>query len=343
MGRIEKEKNLVKFWIDGKAKPYILDINKGELVGLRGVKLSTIPPALSNMLYSIPNKSSVAKLLHQGIFPGRNAELYQLADRLDAIGISVGRWELGLLENHWSIINFKHLAKYLSSGEGDIEDYVRIVLREQWAVKNNLVIDDNFTEPMLNWLYQEMRSKSKETLHRIAYYLARGLWEYYDDDRYSLRSYINKFIKYTTALEIPMEKGDFFRQYINAQRAYRINEDTLVNKLITKNQQKRLSALSFENETFIVVVPTTKEELRAEGEHQRNCVGGYGSRIADGERNVVFIRKKSDPTYSYITCDIMSDGEINQYLVWGNRHPTDADALVFKRLYQQHLSTHWGE
>lgn len=343
MGRIEKEKNLVKFWIDGKAKPYILDINKGELVGLRGVKLSTIPPALSNMLYRIPGKSSVAKLLCEGIFPGRNAELYQLADRLDAIGTSVGRRELGLLETYWSIINFKHLAKYLSSGEGSIEDYVGIVLREQWAAKNNLIIDDHFTEPMLNWMYQQMRAQPKETLHRIAYYLARGLWEYYDDDRYGMRSCISKFIKYTTALEIPMEKGDFFRQYINAQRAYRINEDTLVNKLIAKNQQKRLSALSFENEAFVVIVPTTKEELRAEGEHQRNCVGGYGSRIADGERNVVFIRKKSDPTHSYITCDIMSDGGINQYLVWGNRYPTDDDALAFKRLYQQHLSTHWGE
>lgn len=43
MGRIEKEKNLVKFWVDGKAKPYILDINKGELIGLRGAALVTIP------------------------------------------------------------------------------------------------------------------------------------------------------------------------------------------------------------------------------------------------------------------------------------------------------------
>ena len=154
---------------------------------------------------------------------------------------------------------------------------------------------------------------------------------------------MNDFIKYTTALEIPKDKGDFFRQYINAKRAYRINEDALVNKGIAINQQKRLAALSFENETFMVVVPMTKEELRTEGELQHNCVGGYGNRIAEGSRNVVFIRRKSNPTAPYITCDIFDDSTINQYLTKYNSRTSAEDALEFKRLYQHHLSTHWGE
>ena len=140
-----------------------------------------------------------------------------------------------------------------------------------------------------------------------------------------------------------MEKGDFFRQYINAKRAYRINKDTLINKGIAINQQKRLKALSFENETFMVVVPMTKEELRTEGELQHNCVGGYGDRIAEGNRNVVFIRRKADPTKAYITCDIYTDGTINQYLTKYNQGVSADDAKEFYRAYQEHLSTHWGE
>lgn len=344
MGRIEKDKNLVKFWVDGKAKPYVLDINKGELIGLRGAALVTIPPMLASLVYQTPNKTSVLRLLNNGYMPSRNTDLYILADKLDAIGITADCYSLGRLKPYAGSVDFKHMAKYLREGNGNtIEEYITTILKEQWITKNNLQLDDHFTEPMRDWLYSEYRNQSKEVLHRIAYYLSRGLWEFFEGERYSMEQHISDFIKYTTALEIPMEKGDFFRQYINAKRAYRINEDALVNKGIAINQQKRLKALSFENETFMVVVPMTKEELRAEGELQHNCVGGYGSRIAEGNRNVVFIRRKSNPTTPYITCDIYDDSTINQYLTKYNSRTSAEDALEFKRLYQHHLSTHWGE
>ena len=344
MGRIEKEKNLIKFWVDGKAKPYILDINKGELIGLHGVALVAIPPVLASLIYQTPNKSSVLRLLGNGYMPSRNADLYILADKLDAIGISADSYSLGRLRPYAGSVDFKHMAKYLRENDDrTITDYVTIVLKEQWTAKNNLQLDDHFTEPMRDWLYREYRNQSKEVLHRIAYYLSRGVWEFFEDNLYSLQQHMNDFIKYTTALEIPMEKGDFFRQYINAKRAYRIHEDALINKGIAINQQKRLKALSFENETFVVVVPMTKEELRTEGELQHNCVGSYADKIAEGNRNVVFIRRKSNPTAPYITCDIYNDSTINQYLVKCNYRTSAEDALEFKRLYQQHLSTHWGE
>ena len=31
MGRIEKDKNLYKFYVDGKDKPYVLDVNTGSI------------------------------------------------------------------------------------------------------------------------------------------------------------------------------------------------------------------------------------------------------------------------------------------------------------------------
>lgn len=343
MGRIEKDKNLVKFWVDGKAKPYILDINKGELIGLRGAALVTMPPALVSLISCTSNKTSVLRLMWNGYKPRENVELYQLADKFDSIGLTIDSYTLGRFKSHIGSIDFKHMANWLKEHEYDYDEYLRVVLKERWIVKNNLQLDDHFTEPMRNWLYENFRNQSKEILHRLAYYLARGVWEFFEDEYYTMRSRFNDFIKYTAALEIPMEKGDFFRQYINTHRAYKVNEDMFVNKAIAAYQQQRLNALTFEDDNFVVVVPMTKEELRAEGESQRNCVGGYGDRIARMERNVVFIRKKSDPTHSYITCDIHSDSTINQFLIWGNRYTTDENALAFKRAYQHHLSTHWGE
>ena len=43
MSEIKRNKGMIEFWVDDKKKPYILDINKGELLGLRGGALQSIP------------------------------------------------------------------------------------------------------------------------------------------------------------------------------------------------------------------------------------------------------------------------------------------------------------
>jgi hypothetical protein len=63
----------------------------------------------------------------------------------------------------------------------------------------------------------------------------------------------------------------------------------------------------------------------------------------------VFVRKKSDPSVPYITCDILANdyyygcGKINQYLIHHNNSPKDENALAFKGLFQQHLIANWNK
>jgi hypothetical protein len=63
---------------------------------------------------------------------------------------------------------------------------------------------------------------------------------------------------------------------------------------------------------LIVVVPQSIEDLIDEGTQQHNCVGEYyNERIAEGEDFIFFIRKKSNPKESYITCRYnISDEEL---------------------------------
>lgn len=57
------------------------------------------------------------------------------------------------------------------------------------------------------------------------------------------------------------------------------------------------------NDDLIVVVPQNIKDLIDEGIQQHNCVGEYyNERIADEEDFIFFIRKKSNPKESYITC-----------------------------------------
>lgn len=75
-------------------------------------------------------------------------------------------------------------------------------------------------------------------------------------------------------------------------------------KKIANNLQK-LNALEeiIKDEKYCVVVPQNVEDLANEGQQQNNCVGTYyNEEIADGEQYIYFIREKSNPTKSFITC-----------------------------------------
>ena len=88
-----KEKNLVKFYIEGKARPYILDVNKGAIYGLRGIEIQEIPPAICKAPLG-SERTSVLNLVRERYSPRNHKALYSLADRLDAVGYTAGAYEL---------------------------------------------------------------------------------------------------------------------------------------------------------------------------------------------------------------------------------------------------------
>jgi hypothetical protein len=200
---------------------------------------------------------------------------------------------------------------------------------------------------MAEWLYDKgarERIFADRYIDRLAYYLARGVWDYYGGRHCSweIANVFQRFIEYTTALGWEMEKGDFFRQFINACRAYNAKREELELRGFMLAQQKNLEALSFETEDYVIVIPMNPNDLIAEGKMQHNCVGGYSNAVREGRKNVVFIRKKTDINKPYITCDIFASvGKINQYLLAYNRRTTDPADIKFYELYQKHLSENW--
>jgi hypothetical protein len=349
MGRIEKDKNLYKFYVDGKDKPYVLDVNTGIILGLRGTAVNTIPPLVKKTLNELWYRqgftaTSVLRLMYNDYRPQNHAEMYAFADKLDAIGYTASVYELSNAMPNIADIQFKDLAKYLKENEGQsINDYLSTRLFGIWCVKMGLRADEHLTQPMMEWLYKNMNDSRyhKEDIQCFAYFLSRGAWDFFDSRSY-MRDHLRDLWSWCNMMDKPMEKSDFYRQYINTKRTYEQHKNELLDAGIRKNQLAR-PALAFENDVFEVVIPTTNAELIAEGENQHNCVGGYGHRVAEGSRYVVFIRRKADPTKAYITCDIYTDGTINQYLTKYNYGVSADDAKAFYRAYQNHLSTHWGE
>lgn len=343
MGKIIKNKNIVEFWIDGKTKPYVLDVNANTLTGLRGAPLVNIPGPVASLARSTAERTNVIKLIYEGVVPHSGSDIYSLADRLDSLGHTAYVSEMRSL---CAIpYDFKDLAQFLAEDPNNtIRMFIEYRVEHLWASRKGLPeVDEHFTERMRHLLYRYFSEETPEVLKRFAYYLPRGIWEFCHEDSWRIRDYLSDYLKWCTALEMEMEKGDFFRLYINARRNYERNKNAILSKGIYERQTKRMASLAFENEDFCVVVPLTNEELIAEGNSQGNCVGGYGERICKGYCNVVFIRSKHNIDKSYITCEIDSRGYISQYLTHFNNRVENPKANEFRQAYQTFLSTHWGE
>lgn len=136
--------------------------------------------------------------------------------------------------------------------------------------------------------------------------------------------------------ETPNFNGNVLNKYVNLKRELEAKKNSIfANKQLEKN-------LTFEDDSFIVVVPTTIAELVKEGEEQHNCVGDYGydKKVLEGKCNIVFIRKKTNPNKSYITCEINPNGHIIQYYLAHNYSVYDDNpAYSFKLKYIEYLQT----
>lgn len=343
MSEIKRNKGMIEFWVDDKKKPYVFDINKGEILGLRGSALQTIPSVVRHMarqsLSTAP--SGVMRLIYNGYM---KTGWYIWADRLDNIGYHPTVWELDCyykdLDNGFNLGKFVKWFK--ENPNQSLDDYLRSHRKSEWLKETGLQADEILNERMIDWIYDSFRHQPVENIKVIAYWLSRGVWEYHNGESYLMRRRIEGAIEFATAINTPLEKSDFFRQYINLKRAYQHAQDEKANRLMREYQEYHRNAMTFETDTHIVLIPTTIEELRNEGQAQGNCVGGYGNSIANKRLNVVFIRRKSNPTKSYITCDIDRSGYINQYLTACNNFVSNEQDLDFKKLFQAHLLANWN-
>ena len=366
MGRIVKVKNIYEFYLDGKTVPYKLDINTGIFYGLRGVAIKSAPKDITDLMRTYAQTDPlIGHLRYRATdwyekvpitgWANRTTEL-GLLDKLTAIGYNYNNpSDRDAITKEYKMLaeNFKALAKYLAEDtDRNLRSFLRTYVRETWLNKHHMVETEQFTAPMIEWCYEHRNRFTDEQMALNVYFLQRGLWEYYRENRSSMRERLFELYKMAEYAECKVEKTEFFRQYINIQRNYLRVKDMWSKEEFAKAYAMQTKALQFENDEYVVVLPQGEKDLITEGERQGNCVGGYGKRIIDGERLVVFIRRKSAINTPYITCDIYTGkggwyggraAHINQYLTRYNNSVMDTSANEFRQLFQAHLIANWVE
>ena len=63
------------------------------------------------------------------------------------------------------------------------------------------------------------------------------------------------------------------------------------------------NAFQVKGKGLILVVPSSAEDIKAEGAALHHCVGTYVDRVARGETNIFFIRKEKEPDKPYFTME----------------------------------------
>ena len=85
-----------------------------------------------------------------------------------------------------------------------------------------------------------------------------------------------------------------------------------------KEEEKRIKIdkerkqYEYEDDAYIIRLPIDSNEIIREGNLQHICIGGYTSRHANGETNLFFLRKKSEPEFPFYAIEMNKFKEIVQ-------------------------------
>ena len=367
MFEITKNRNLLSIRLyETQHTPYILDINTGVFLGQQGKPIKTTPKywntnihvakdtvpttnhPLGNLIYALYYITQSGVNVVTAFSQYNEYRLFLgLCDRFQSIGYSMDYNGIrDLYYNPISDADFRAFAKYHKNNPtvtlGEWEENTAL---ERWCAKNGLAIDDHFTAPMAK-LMKEYNVNTNQAKW-YALYLSRGLYDFGELNTClgTIMRWIDTYLDRVEKLGQEPQKGDFIRLYTDTIRTYNLHKTEFDNRAIAEYQNSKLHALQFEDEQFIVRVPMTSTEIVAEGEAQHNCVGRlYLPKVIDHTRHIVFVRQKSNPDNSYITCEIYNDGSIGQYLLKHNRYvECHTDAYNFKLKYQEFLNNHWNE
>lgn len=349
MATITKERNLLKIQYEDKNAPYIFDISTGIMLGLSGQPLKNNPNGMVSVISDHYNESNVIHYMYylhdrygyKYVDMSRQINALAVWDKLDSIGYS----EMNLYafcDN--DIINFvnKNFKKFAKAFRENpaltLTQFKKQYSARIWASEMGIKVDEHFTEDMLTCLYSWAFNTPQRNSCAI-YYIKKGLIETVSPS--SARSLLSNYFQYCDGLEWEYQRGDFIRVYAEAKRTYEARKEEIDKKVLERNQLRNKKALEFSYGGLSVVIPTTREEFHIEATHQSNCVERlYLPKVLRDETNVVFIRRDTNPSAPYITCEVYK-GQIWQYLTRFNNYPTEEIAEEFKNAYARHLNEFW--
>lgn len=109
------------------------------------------------------------------------------------------------------------------------------------------------------------------------------------------------------------------QEYQNLQHLERMEENGNTEKF--DNSIKANKHLEWEQDNYLIRMPTSAEDIRDEADQMHHCVATYIPQIEAGEKIVMFMRDKENPNKSLVTVEVI-DGAITQAYAQRDTYPS---------------------
>lgn len=350
MSTYTKERNIITIKLDNATGDYRFDLNTGVFYGVKGKPVKTCPRHndIRYMFQYEATKSYLAYALTDTFWSGNTAtyknDIYMrqvsAAEKLDALNIPRLRVSLAYLS--YLAENIKLLREWLKENDSNAFSFSQFKEHCEFekARKELGALAEVITPEMFSAIKNYKPLITKEEWDICAYYLIRGkMWEYHDHD---VRRLVEYFGLCSAMGKEPQKVNNFMREYIETKNEYELRKTEFDNKRIADNYAERAKAWEFEYDKYKILIPTKGQDLIDEGAKMHHCVGSYVKSIINNDCYICFVRRKDNPDVPYITCQVLLDGEINQYYLAYDKRISKEEDIQFRNAFQNHLRSVWN-
>lgn len=246
--------------------------------------------------------------------------------------------------------NAKKPWEFLGVTKEQMQQCIRLNVsaRELLTMKNASRYEVSLTDEQVRYFAKKI---GPELMEKIAVFgHAEKFMKYFTKELSGDREIGDYFdyLKDLKALRIPITKSILFPknfQTIHLETALQREEkENEIRKMEIAQKDELLRQMlpeleeiyQGENEKFLLVLPTCKEDFNREGRENHNCVGGsYYDKMLKGECVVMFLRKKEEPEKAFCTVE-MDGSKIRQCRATRNSAAPE-DAMAFMRKYEKQV------
>lgn len=350
MGTYRKDKNFIIISLDNKTGDYRFDINTGVFYGIKGSPIKKCPNKTEIVAcfsdFKTSNNKHLIYTMYDMFLTSANTEAYlnyvevlKATDKLDAIGFTCE--PLSDYQYIYLADNIKALSAWLKEHEEERFAYGEF---KEWCefekIRHQL---GSFANYLTKDMYYALTpyDLAPADFEVCVYYLGKGkYWEYHQGNICSLINYIEMchFLNKT-----PEKVNNFMREYCETKQYYLLRKKEFDNKQIIENYAKHEKAWHFSYGNHTVIIPTTADDIITEGQKMHHCVGTYVSNVVENCTYICFIRQKDNPEKPYITCQVSTEGEIEQYFLAYDNYISSDEDKAFKKAFADYLGEVWNK
>ena len=315
---VSKEKTAISFHLDDKPNPVIIDFVNGTIISFTGRSVKHTPERLVNAGGEIFYRTLLGKLIdcitnHHELKKESCLSYMDLINPdtyYDDLPCEIPKGYINYLRENGLNLNHRTLKNF--------KDYqASMKLPEQYRA-----IFQRMTKALIQWNFDWLTIDKKILICKIARVTEKACnWEIKNDACDFLDYVFNhNELDWTSIV-------DTNRDFSYNERLLKSAKSKMISAGIAKTQEKFKYLEKLETKEFQIVVPTCIEQLQDEGKQQNNCVGYfYNQKIIDGTYAIYFIRRKTNPDKSFVTCRIdIERKETVEHRYFNNRDCNDSN------------------